>query len=163
MKDFFRETDSFLKHLEETVTLINDDYLKSQYVGIVAVKAVSAYEVAVKTLLIDYARNIHPIVLKFAEDQYQKLSARISRDEIKKYLELYGKNILNQFKFIEDTKDARGGVKSSFTSLQTWRHYFVHQNELHPNQQQSTFEESIKAYELGKGVIYALAEALDLL
>jgi len=157
----FSDSDSFIKHIKDTSSNINDDFVTSRYVGFIAVSAVTIYEVNVRQLLMEFANKTHPMLGNFASNTFDKLNARISRDEIKKYLKYFGEEYSDRFKEIIDEKEnereIEGSVKSSYANLLTWRHQFVHAGTL-PNQ--ATFQESFKAYELGKEVVYALSEAL---
>lgn len=159
MTEFFADSDSFIEHVKQTVCGLNDDYLASRYIGFVAVSAVTVYEVAVKKLLKEFAQQVHPILGIFASVTFAKLNARITRDNIEKYIRHFGDEYVSRFKSavnnIEETRIKEGSVKESYQNLLTWRHEFVHTGTL-PNQ--ATFGESILAYHLGKEVIFALEE-----
>lgn len=158
----FADADSFMEHLRKAVEDIDDNFTASRYIGFVAVSAVTVYEVSVKQLLNDFATETHPMLGNFASVYFDKLNARIQRDDIEKYLRHLGESYSERFKVLLDEKEneygREGSIKESYKNLLTWRHEFVHAGRL-PNQ--ATFEEAIKAYHLGKKVLIALKETLQ--
>lgn len=161
MRDFFADSDSFIEHIRGAANNIEDDYVTSRYVGFVAVSAITIYEVNVKQLLQSFGARMHPMLGNFASITFKKLNARIGRDDIEKYLGHYGEDYVAGFREVVNAKEREreqeGSVKGSYKNLLTWRHQFVHAGTL-PNQ--ATFDESLRAYELGKEVVNALSDIL---
>ena len=85
-----------------------------------------------------------------------KTEIQINLDEIEVVGDISDGKIMIDDK--EDELVKVGSVKGSYASLLTWRHQFVHDGTL-PNQ--ATFNESLKAYELGKEVIVVLQQTLQ--
>ena len=158
----FSDSDLFIKYIKDTANSTDDDFITSRYVGFIAVSAVTIYEINVKQLLKEFANKTHPMLGNFASIAFDKLNARNCRDDIEKYLKHFGEEYSNRFKIMIDDKEDElvkvGSVKGSYASLLTWRHQFVHDGTL-PNQ--ATFNESLKAYELGKEVIVVLQQTLQ--
>ncbi|MFH1021783.1 MAG: HEPN domain-containing protein [Planctomycetota bacterium] len=158
----FDDSDSFIAHLSGAVKAAEDDFVASRYIGFIAVSAVTVYEIMVKKLLIDFAVRKHPMLGNFASASFDRLNAKIQREDIEKYLAYFGDEYLNFFKKTVDEKEKaraqEGSLKACYANLLEWRHEFVHAGRL-PNQ--ATFDEAIKAYHLGKEVVAALEETLS--
>ena len=148
MCNFFDESDSYMKHVAKAIQDLNDDAISTRYVGFVAITAVTTYEIAIKKILIEFAHKTNSTLGNFASKHFEKLNARIDRDEIGQYLSYFGDSYKEDFKNAIDSAEAQkaneGSIKASFSNLLTWRHEFVHAGTL-PNQ--ATFKEAITAYE----------------
>lgn len=157
----FTDSDSFMEHLSDAIKGIEDNAVSSRYVGFVAVSAVTIYEVVIKKSLKDCAATTHPMLGTFASVIFEKLNARIRREDIESYLKYYGAEYVDRFKELVDQKEQEhitdGSVKSSYANILTWRHEFVHAGQL-PSQ--ATFAEAVKSYHLGKHVVIALDEVM---
>jgi len=158
----FTDSDSFIEHLSTVVQDTGDNYLASRYVGFIAVASITIYEITVKKLLKDFAKDRDPMLGNFAAITFDRINAQIKRDDIVRYLKYFGDDYANRFKELvnqkEDELAREGSLKASYANLLTWRHEFVHAGNL-PNQ--ATFEEAVKSYKLGKEVVIALAEVLQ--
>lgn len=165
MIDFFADSDLFIQHIKKTASSINDDYVTSRYVGFIATTAVTVYEVAVKKLLIEFANSQHPILANFVSAEFEQINARIRTEDIReKYLDKFGKDYSDSFVSLLETKEKeflkdKGSIIHSYGNLITWRHEFVHQGTIAAN---ATFDEAVKAYGLGKEVIFVLQQTFEL-
>ena len=164
MEKLFADSDSFIQHITDTASSIEDDYVTSRYVGFIATTAVTVYEVAVKKLLIEFANSQHPILANFVSAEFKQINARIRTEEIRKtYLDKFGKEYSERFVSLLEVKEDelvkdKGSIIHSYGNLITWRHEFVHQGTVAAN---ATFEEAVRSYGLGKEVIFVLQQTLE--
>jgi hypothetical protein len=55
--DQFQLADDYLAHLDAVIVQITDPFIKSRYTGFLAVSAVTVYELAIKSIFIDFAHR----------------------------------------------------------------------------------------------------------
>lgn len=143
---------------------IPDPFVKSRYIGFVAVSAVTAYEQAIKEIFIDFANKKHKVLGNFSKAFFHRINGRIKRDEIKKeYAAKFGEKYANNFDKLVNKKEEeilrtqRVSVKSAYTNIINWRNDFAHEGRIPTT---PTYEEVKKTYELGKHIIDCLSAAM---
>jgi len=159
----FVDSDSFIQYIEDIVRNIQDDYVTSRYVGFIATTAVTVYEVAIKKLLIEFARSQHPMLGNFISSELEKFNARINTKQIKEsYLNRFGAEYSDSFKSLLNAKESElikgGSITQSYANIIGWRNRFLHTGRVPEN---PTFDETVKAYKLGKEVVYVLSKVLE--
>lgn len=139
-----------------------DPLVLSSMAGIVAVEAVTAYELAIKDIFEDFSNRKHKVFGCFVKTTYSRLNGRITYREIKdnmvksygeKYLKRFvsKKNLKTQTVFATDHVD----LVQTYDSLILGRHTFVHSGNL-----TMTLAEAIRNYKIGKQLIIALDETM---
>jgi len=161
----FNQPDLILSHLDGLVGSVTDDFIKSRYTGFVAVTAVTAYEVNIRTKLIDFCTTKHKVFGAFSEAIFEKTNARVKLDQLRDdFLVKFGEKYLKRFKKKLDAlelaslKAGTGSVKNSYQNLVQWRHDFVHDGKL-PDY--ANYADARQAYDTGKVVISAFFESLN--
>lgn len=162
--DHFRLADDYIRHLDTSLGGISDPFLRSRYVGFVALSAVTVFELAIKEIFCTFALRKHKVLGNFANVYFDRINGRIGRDEIQKtYLKFFGDKYVVRFRTNlekverETLRAARQSVKSSYTNLITWRNEFAHAGTIPVN---ATYEDVKAAYFLGCKLIHCLAESL---
>lgn len=163
-KFHFSHADEVIKHLNSILPLVNDPLLKAKYVGFVSVAAVTVYELAIKSIFLDFSKNENKTLNCFAEKYFERINGRIKIKAIQEdYLTKFGDSYLNSFnqeievsktKFLKANKR---DFQAAYKNLIEWRHQFAHQGTINTT---ATFEEVVQAYEDGKFVIECLAKIM---
>ena len=163
-KVHFSHADEVIKHLSSILPSVNDPFLKAKYVGFVSVAAVTVYELAIKSIFLDFSKNENKILNCFTEKYFERINGRIKIKAIQDdYLTKFGDIYLNSFnKEIEISKinflkTNKRDFQSAYKNLIEWRHQFAHQGTINTT---ATFEEVVQAYEDGKFVIECLASVM---
>ena len=63
----FSEVDLLITQLQPSIPAITDDMIKANFAGMLSVKAVTAYELAIKDILIEFSRKKHMIFGTFVD------------------------------------------------------------------------------------------------
>ncbi len=160
----FRLVDDYLAHLDQVLQGTTDSFVRSRYTGMLAVGATTVYELAIKTIFIEFAQKKHKVFGSFVERHFARLNGRIMlKDLSEEHLKRFGGQYGDKFKKkLEDVEQAKlrasaGSVKASYGNIITWRNEFAHEGRVPSN---VTYEEAKNAYELGKEVIRCLADAM---
>ncbi len=157
----FKHADDVIEHLDTFVPGLEDPLLRAKYVGFVTVAAVTVYEIALKSVLIDFATSQNKVFGTFAEAFFGRINGRIRIEDIQKdYLKKFGVDYKTGFK--ENLKQAadvylhahKRDIVSSYENLITWRNDYAHEGTLNET---ATYEEVVQAYADGKEVIRCLA------
>lgn len=61
--DHFQHADNVVEHLNGIVPTIADPLLQAKYLGFVSVVAVTVYELAIKTIFIEFAQHKHKVLV----------------------------------------------------------------------------------------------------
>lgn len=162
--DHFRLADDYIAHTNVIVNNIADPFIKQRYVGFITISAVTVYELAVKELLIDFAKKKHKVFGTVIENLYDKINGRIALRELKDtHIRRFGKKYIDRFHVKLELKENEflklygRSIKSSYGNIITWRNAFVHEGHVPIN---ASYSESIRAYEDGKEVIHALSGSM---
>jgi RiboL-PSP-HEPN len=162
--DHFKLADDFIVHLDVALGGIGDPFIRSRYVGFVAISAVTVFELALKEIFCTFATTKHRVLGNFVTTYFERLNGQIGRDRIEKmYLPHFGDKYVKRFhKKLEVIelgclKADRVSVKASYANLLTWRHGFAHEGTVPVN---ATYEEVKKSYQYGRRVIECLADTM---
>lgn len=163
--DHFKLADDFIAHLDTSIGGIADPFIRSRYVGFVAVSAATVYELAVKDIFTAFGTKKHKVLGNFVQKYFDRINGQIGRDRIEKtYLLLFGEKYVDRFRVklekveLGSLKSDHISVKSSYSNLLTWRHTFAHEGTIPAN---ATYDEVKKSYQYGCKLIHCLAETLS--
>lgn len=139
-----------------------DPLVLSSMAGIVAVEAVTAYELAIKDIFEDFAKQKNKVFSCFVKSTYNRLNGRITYREIKdNMVKSYGDKYLRRFVSKKELKTRlvltteRVDLVQTYDSLVLGRHTFVHTGNL-----TMTLAEAIRYYTIGKQLIAILDETM---
>lgn len=162
--EHFKSADDMISHLNSVIGGITDPFITSRYIGLVAVLAVTVYELAIKEIFYEFAQKKNKVFGNFVYNSFRRMNGRIRLKVIKEqYLPRFGDKYLLRFeKKIKKTeersiRERKGSVKTSYGNIITWRNKFAHEGEIPST---PTYEEATKAYFTGKTVIDCLAETM---
>jgi RiboL-PSP-HEPN len=157
----FQLADDYLNHLDQVINGIADPFIKTRYTGFLAVTSVTVYELAIKDIFIDFAKNKHKVLGSFTSAYFDRINGRIKVDVIQKdYVTKFGEKYVKRFKKRLERREkevlqAEGAsMRGAYANLITWRNDFAHEGRIPLN---ATYEEVKKSYQLGKHVIDCLA------
>ena len=163
--DHFNHADDLAAHLNTIVPTIHDPILQAKYVGFLTVAAVTVYELALKEIFVEFARQKHKVFGNFAEARFGRISGRIRLDQIRtEYVRSFGEKYQTRFQRRVDKmqsdylKANRRDPISAYSNLITWRNQFAHEGK---TINMATYLEVAQAYEDGKEVIHTLAAAMN--
>lgn len=138
-----------------------DPMVLSSLAGIVAVEAVTAYELAVKDIFEEFARKKNKVFGNFVKTTHVRLNGRIEYKDIKEMVKAYGEKYHARFVANKEKKTqivlASEGVDlvQTYNNLVECRHQFVHRGVM-----TVTIQEAIIYYRIGKQLIIALDETM---
>ena len=163
--DNFQATDEILAHMSNhVITNMADDHIKARYGGLLAVAAVTAYEMSIQDIFINFAKHQHEILGHVASNQYKRINGRIQLKDLRNTHTIYfGKKYKDQFEeFLQIAKDNYFKLKKrdigvSYNNLIQWRHTFVHNATI----TFASYEEVVVAYQDGKEIIEVLNKAMQ--
>jgi hypothetical protein len=163
--DHFKLADDFISHLDGAIGGIADPFIRSRYVGFIAVSAATVFELAVKEILCSFAAKKHKILGTFVGGYFERLNGQIGRERIEKtYLVLFGDKYVQRFcKKLEAEelaclKTNGVSIKASYSNLLTWRNGFAHEGSIPAN---ATYDEVKKSYFHGRKLIDCLSDAMQ--
>jgi hypothetical protein len=155
-KNIFIETNYIFDKTFESLESVKDEQLKAYYVGFLTVSAITAFELSIKQILIDFSKNQNSIFGNFMENYFIRLNGRIKYDDIIKEIGNFNISYKEEFKeelkkknrsFEVDNKD----IIVSYNNLVLARHKFVHEGKIN-----LTINEVVECYNLGKFFIECL-------
>jgi hypothetical protein len=160
----FALADPVIAHLNSVVCNVTDQFILSRYVGLIAVAAVTVYELCIKDIFWRFSSRKHKVFGTFVSKHFEKINGRIRLCDIKgEYLPRFGEVYLKGFAARLDEAEnleLRGSGRSiiaSYNNIITWRHQFAHEGIFVST---VTYSEAVDCYALGKGVIRVLAETM---
>ena len=160
----FQHADDIINHLNTIVPPLTDPLLKVKYIGFVAVAAVTVYEMAIKTIFIEFAKKKHKVLGTFTEAFFERINGRIKISHIREdYLIKFGEKYLRRFnvKLEKCSNDYmrtnRRDIKSAYSNVINWRNDFAHEGMMRTT---ATYPEVLQAYKDGKEIIRCLAETM---
>ena len=163
-QDHFALADDYITHSDQFVGGIADPFILSRYAGFLSVCAVTVYELAIKTVFIEFAEKKHKVLGHFTEKHFSRINGRIKTQVIKDdYVARFGDKYVNRFEIKLAEKErlilrTQGvSVRSSYANIITWRNGFAHEGIVPAN---ATYSEVKRSYEAGKAVIETLAETM---
>lgn len=139
-----------------------DPLVLSSMAGIVAVEAVTSYELAIKDIFEDFAIRKHKVFGSFVKTTYGRLNGRIKYQEIKdNMVKSYGEKYSRRFVSKLEAKTRVVMMTEHVDLVQTYdsfvlgRHSFVHSGTL-----TMTLAEAIRYYNIGKHLIAVIDETM---
>ena len=160
--DHFNLADDFIVHLDISIGGIGDPFIRSRYVGFVAVSAATVYELAIKDIFISFASRKHKVLGNFARKYFDRINGQVSRDRlVNNYLPLFGEKYVNRFRAkieeveLDSLKADKISVKFSYSNLLIWRHSLTRSK----TGVWKTFRWS--TIEMRRGVTWAFLESWD--
>lgn len=163
-EDRFSLADDYLNHIDAIIVGLPDDFIRSRYLGFLAVSAVTAYELAIKDIIYRFSDEKHRALGELARSKFERLNGQIKLVDLRKrHIASFGQKYCDRFdREIKSAERAAlsahaGSVKSSYGNLITWRHNFVHEGTW-PNT--ATYGDLKTAYDHGKELIRCIDRAL---
>lgn len=160
----FTVADEFIGHADSVISGIEDDFIKSRYIGFVSVAAVTAYELAFKEIIFGFCDKKHKILGSFSRDAYARLNGQIKLDQVKgTHVKRFGQIYSNRFKKkieeaeLAELRNSGRSIKSSYDNVIVWRHKFAHTGDI---PQGPTYDEAKQSYYAGKAVLECLAATM---
>ncbi len=164
-EDRFTLADDYLTHVDAVISSLPDDFIRSRYLGFLAISAVTAYELAIKDIVYRFSDQKHRALGQLARSKFDRLNGQIKLSDLRKrHIVCFGQKYCNRFdRELKSSEDASlaartGSVKSSYGNLITWRHNFVHEG-VWPNT--ATYGDLRSAYDHGKELIRCLDRAMQ--
>lgn len=157
----FNSVDLLISHLKPMAQTGTDPLVLSAMAGIVAVEAVTAFELAIKDIFEEFSRKKNKIFGGFVKNSFSRLNGRIKYQEIKDMSKSFGEKYSNRFVKIMDKKTKNVLAFNHVDLVQTYdnlilgRHKFVHAGVF-----TMTLQEAISSYNIGKELIAALDETM---
>jgi len=162
--DHFKLADDFIVHLDTSIGGIADPFIRSRYVGFVAISAATVYELALKDIFLNFAAKKHKVLGNFVQGYFERINGQIGTKRIMEiYLPLFGEKYVDRFQNnledieLESLKIDNVSVKSSYSNLLSWRHSFAHEGIIPVN---ATYDEVIKSYQYGCGLLHCLDKTM---
>lgn len=156
-QDRFKDVDDLIAGLGPIVPTLPGP-IQPKLVVFLAVNAVTAYELAIKEIIEDYATSKHEDFGEFVRNAYARINGKIKikdlKDQLKKFGEKYEYNFteaLNEKK-TEVFNEEHVDLFSCYDNLLVCRHFYIHRNNV-----TLSFDECIKDYNIGKHVLETLA------
>lgn len=177
MNELVRENFAHLRRLSSSINArlnsdsADDRVIRNELAGMFAVTIVATYEGIVKATLIDYAERIHPKYGSHVENDFEKLNARISVDDLKKYSMMFGlprweapqakpKNTVFDGKLAETRpiveRRFRRDMMGSYKNLFIWRNAYAHERST-----SATLSDVYDSHRVAQYVIRSFVEAFE--
>lgn len=162
--DHFQLADDYITHIDPVIVTITDPFILSRYTGFLSISAVTVYELAIKTIFIDFAKKKHNVFGAFTYSHFYRINGQIKLKALReKHIVSFGDKYVKQFnKALEkaeaDVLSSEGvSVKNCYNNIIQWRHDFVHQGNTPST---ATYDEAKKSYYAGKYLIDCLNNAM---
>lgn len=157
----FNSVDILISQLNPIVQTGTDPLVLSAMAGIVAVEAVTAYELAIKDIFEEFSSKKNIVFGSFVKTTYSKLNGRIKYQDVKTMIKAYGEKYSKRFEIKKDKQSKtvlalnHVDLVQAYDNLILGRHTFVHEGVL-----TMTLQEAISNYNIGKELIAALYETM---
>ena len=156
--------DGFLVHVDTLMSRIEDPLIRNNYLGFIVTAAVTAYELSIKDIFIDFSTRKHLVLGTVISTRFEKMNGRISLNDLKNdHVKMFGEKYVTKFNAKLDKAEnislrtQNGSLKASYGNVLTWRNNFVHKGA---SPATTNYDELKRSYERGKGVIDCLAAAM---
>ena len=157
----FNSVDLLISQLRPIAQTGPDPLVLSAMAGIVAVEAVTAYELAIKDIFEEFSRKKNKVFGSFVTNSYSKLNGRIKYQEIKEMVKAFGEKYRERFLKKMDEKTKIVLVSDHVDLIQTYNNLILGRHEfVHAGQLTMTLQEAINSYSRGKELIGALYESM---
>jgi len=158
----FNSVDLLINQLIPIIQSGTDPLVLSAMAGIVAVEAVTAYELAIKDIFEEFSRKKNKVFGSFVKSSLSRLNGRITYQETRNNIvKLFGEKYYRRFAEKKDQKtvivmeNEHVDLVQTYNNLILGRHQFVHVGNL-----TMTLQEAIRYYKIGKELIEALDETM---
>lgn len=160
----FSDADLYVQFLAENPEVTTDAFIASRHVGFVAVSAVTVYEIAIKSIFIEFGTKKHVVLGNFTKARFDRINGRIAYRSIwDEHVRPFGDKYVSRFKKQMAKEEQRGvqergkSVISSYNNIVLWRNTFAHEGQVPAN---VTLNEAIEAYHEGKHVLRCLSNCM---
>lgn len=163
-KRYYSLADPVVGHFNSTITGITDPFITSRLTGLVAVAAVTVYELCIKHIFYQFATSRNEIFGAFTLKYFERINGRVKVRNIKEdyltkfgaiYVDNFGKNLaLAEHKILTTSGKS---IQSSYNNIIVWRNQFAHEGNFAAT---VTYPEAVESYNLGKEVVQVLADTL---
>lgn len=158
----FGSVDLLINQLQPMVQPETDPLVLSSWAGLVAVEAVTAYELAIKDIFEDFAKKKNKVFGTFVKSMCSKLNGRILYKDVKDSLvKHYGEKYSRKLVQKKDVKTAeilaseRVDLVNTYNNLIECRHQLVHSGVF-----TMSFDEAVRSYRIGKKLIEVIDETM---
>ena len=87
-----------INHLDAALGSVSDPFIRSRYVGFVALSAATVFELAIKEIFCTFAAQKHKVLGNFTSVYFDRLNGQIGRDRIERtYLKFFGDKYVQRF------------------------------------------------------------------
>lgn len=158
--DRFNDVDSLISGLNNIIPNL-PEAIQPKIAGFLAVNAVTAYELAIKEIINDFATAKHIVFGDFIRSYHSRLNGNIKLQSLKEELKKFGGSYKDDFentlclKEVQVRNTMNQDLRSSYHNLLECRHQFVHSSRI-----TLTIQECINNYSVGKNVIDALYDVM---
>lgn len=158
--DRFNDVDALISNLNPIIPSLSFD-VQAKFVGFLAVNAVTAYELAIKEIIEDYASSKHCDFGEYVRCALARINGRIKISDIKGELNKFGGSYKGNFETNLVSKEASvlqntgKSLSACYDNLLTCRHRYVHASVI-----TLTIQECVDYYNIGKNVIDALFDSM---
>jgi len=159
----YKITDDIILHLDPVIKQINDNFISSRYIGLIATAAITSYELAIKNIFIRFSTEKHKVLGVFTEAYFSRLNGRIKLKHIKENINKFGQRYTKRFSkkidIVEKEYLINNGesIISCYNNIIEWRNKFVHEGIIPPT---VTYNETVKSYQVGKELIKCIDETM---
>lgn len=157
----FALVDDVVGHFDGAVVGLGPE-LASRYAGLFAISSVAVLELALKDVIVGFAKSRDRVFGDYIEARYAQTNARIKLDQIREsHLKLFGDTYVKNFNAniarAENLalKWYRFSIAQRYSNLITCRHKFAHEG-----QATCTYGDAKHGFAAGKVIISCLARAL---
>lgn len=158
----FSLVDDVSSHFDGAVEGL-DAFTVTRYAGLYAVSSAAVLELALKEIVIEFARSRDVVFGEYLASRYETLNGRIKLANIREeHLRPFGGIFLDRFNrllgWLDDwnLKCQRGSIISSYGNLLTCRHTFAHEGKT-----TCTYQEAKAGFKAGKVVMACLNHVLQ--
>ena len=159
----FKQADLLIQKLDSLVALGHiDPFIKSNFVGLIAVTCVTSFEIRLRTILCEFSKNQHTLFGCYVENSLKKINGKITIGDIKGlHLNKFGSEYIKKFDQELNILKANASATKApdpclyYDSLINARHNFVHQNKM------PDYDEMKSFYLLGIEIMNVLQKVLS--
>lgn len=177
MDELVNESFNHLRNLARDIdnritgTSSADQILRNEIAGMFAVTIAATYEGIVRETVINYASQFHSKYREYVQNDFERLNARVSIDDLKSYSLRFGLPPFsgpsakkNQTIFHEALEKKRELVEQRYRAdlAQSYRNLFFWRNKYaHERAPLATFSEVYNAHRVGQHVIRCFVKSFD--
>lgn len=161
----FIYADDFINHLDIAFPSTTDPFIKSRYIGFLAVTAVTVYELGLREIFTSFAERKHKVLGNFTRSYFDRINGQITRERIvDQYLPRFGEKYVKRFKKKLEIQEAQvlreegKSIKASYANIIVWRNKFTHEGLI---PQTVTYDEVKNSYHCGKHILHCLSQAMN--